>query len=186
MKGPSYEPLLFSPILMFAALLIGLMLEGSTFSEASQNKRIEHEPAPIVIDSNSLEMDNDQKTIIFTGNVKAKRDDLVINCQKVVVHYEQKPTKKGADDVQTSIRKIVATGKVKIDRTNGGTATTETAVYYAQEEKIVLMGKSVVKQGNDFIEGDKITIFLKENRSVVESAKDKKVRAIIFPKREER
>ena len=41
-----------------------------------------------------------------------------------------------------------------------------------------------MKQGEDFVEGDVITLFLKENRSIVESAGDKKVRAVIFPKQE--
>ena len=76
--------------------------------------------------------------------------------------------------------------RVKINRDQGGMATVEKAVYYRQDEKVVLTGKPVVKQGNDFMAGDRITIFLNENRSVVESSEDKKVRAVIFPKREKR
>ena len=84
------------------------------------------------------------------------------------------------------ISKIIATGRVSISRAQGGLATAEKAVYFEDDEKIVLTGNPVVKQGNDFVEGDRITIFLKENRSVVESFVGKKVKAIIFPKREKR
>ena len=83
---------------------------------------------------------------------------------------------------ETKILKIIATGQVRISRAQGGLATSEKAVYYEDDEKIVLTGKPVVRQGNDFVEGDRITIFLKENRSVVESSLGKKVKAIIFPK----
>ena len=47
---------------------------------------------------------------------------------------------------------------------------------------MVLTQNPVVKRGNDFVEGDRITMYLKENRSVVESSGDRKVRAIIYPK----
>ena len=47
---------------------------------------------------------------------------------------------------------------------------------------MVLTGNPVVKQGNDFVEGSTITLFLKEERSIVESSEGGKVRAVIFPK----
>jgi lipopolysaccharide export system protein LptA len=62
----------------------------------------------------------------------------------------------------------------------------EKAVYYEDDEKVVLTGKPVVKQGNDFVEGSKITLYLKEKRSLVEGSKDQKVRAVLFPRREKR
>jgi len=58
----------------------------------------------------------------------------------------------------------------------------EKAVYYQDDEKAVLTGNPVVKQGDDFIEGSVITLFLKENRSVVEGSEVKKVRVILFLK----
>ena len=51
---------------------------------------------------------------------------------------------------------------------------------------MVLTGNPVVRMGKDFVEGDRITMFLKEERSVVESSKDKTVRAVIFPKGKKR
>ena len=78
----------------------------------------------------------------------------------------------------------MATGNVKIYRgTQGGIATSSKAVYYQDQDKLVLTGKPMVKQGQDFVEGVRITIYLKENRSVVESSRSKPVKAIIFPKK---
>ena len=62
----------------------------------------------------------------------------------------------------------------------------EKAVYYQNDEKVVLTGKPVVKRGNDFVEGSKITLFLKEKRSIVEGAEDKKARAVLIPRSKKR
>ena len=99
------------------------------------------------------------------------------------LYYAEQPTKKTSDNPGLKMDKIVATGKVKISRAEGGEATAEQAVYYQSDERVVLTGKPIVKQGNDFVEGDKITLFLKENRSIVEGSSERKVRAILFPDR---
>ena len=62
----------------------------------------------------------------------------------------------------------------------------EQAIYYQSDERVVLTGKPVVKQGNDFVEGAKITLLLKENRSIVEGSEDSKVRAVLSPKNKKR
>jgi len=139
---------------------------------------------PMVIKSKTLEADDKKKRITFEGNVEAIRDDFTVLCNKLVVLYEKSSESEKSEDVSASIDKIIATGSVKIIRAEGGVATGEKAVYYQKGEKLVLTGKPVVKQGEDFVEGDVITLFLKEDRSIVESAKDKKVRAVIFPKQE--
>lgn len=149
-----------------------------TFSKSEQE--------PIVIKANTLEVDEASKQVIFTGEVNAKKEDFVIDCKKLVVHYKNRPALDSSEGVETSIEKIIATGEVRITRAQGGKATANEAVYYLQDEKIVLSDNPVVEQGKDIVEGDRITIYLKENRSVVESEEDKKVRAIIFPKREKR
>jgi lipopolysaccharide export system protein LptA len=84
------------------------------------------------------------------------------------------------------IDKIVAMGKVAVHRAQGGVATAEKAVYGQQEETIVLTGNPVVREGNNFVKGDRITIYLKENRSVVEGSQDKKVTATVFPQSKKR
>ena len=41
-----------------------------------------------------------------------------------------------------------------------------------------------VQQGRDIVEGEKIIILLKEERSIVEGSKGKPVKATLFPKEE--
>jgi lipopolysaccharide export system protein LptA len=39
----------------------------------------------------------------------------------------------------------------------------------------------VMQQGNSIVRGDKIEVFLNENRGVVEAAENKRVKATIYP-----
>ena len=173
-------------LFLVAALLSGVICAGSTGAETVKESVQKSSATPMVINSKTLEMDDVSKTVTFTGDVNAKKGDFVIDCQKMLVYYESLDKNKKIMEDETKISKIVATGAVRISRAQGGLATAEKAVYFEDDEKIVLTGNPVVKQGSDFVEGDRITIFLKENRSVVESSAGKKVKAIIFPKSEKR
>jgi lipopolysaccharide export system protein LptA len=151
-------------------------------AESEEKKPKETDESPIVIKADSLEMDDQQKIVIFTGNVDAKEKDFVINCQKLVLYYKDQPADQASETGQFNIDKIIATGKVIITRPAGGLATAEKALYYMGDEKVILTGKPKVKQGEDFVQGSKITLYLKENRSVVEGSKNNKVRAVYFPR----
>lgn len=171
------------PFFLFFAMLLSLTFWSAPAQPASPEKKPgESSPMPIVINSKALEADNKNMTITFTGDVEAKREDFTVYCQQMVVYYEKPADKNKGADEGTRIDKIVATGDVKIVRSEGGVATGKKAVYYQRDEKLVLTGQPVVKQGDNSVEGDRITLFLKEDRSVVESSGDKKVRAVIFSK----
>lgn len=170
---------------LFVAALLSLTLWSHPVQSASSETQAKKSEAkPIVINSTTLEADNKNKTVTFIGDVDAHMDNFAVYCHKIVVYYEEAPEKKGSKETGTKIDKIVATGDVKIVRAEGGVATGQKAVYYQLDEKLVLTGNPVVKEKNNFVEGDRITLFLKEDRSVVESLQDKKVRAVIFPGKE--
>jgi len=150
------------------------------------------QPAPqvdqqdaMIIQSNTLEADDKKGMVTFVGDVEAKREDFTVYCRKMVVYYVKLPSQEGRESVASQVDRIVATGDVKIVRAEGGVATGEKAVYYQKDEKLVLTGTPVVRQKENSVEGDRITLYLKEDRSVVESSSDKKVRAVIFPAKDE-
>ena len=173
-------------VFLQAAFLFSLTLPGLTFSETLQKKDENAEAAPVVIKSKTVEMNNELKLVTFSGDVNARRDDFVINCDKMVVYYESSPDKPEKGGGQTRVNKIVATGRVKITRAKGGEATAEVATYYQEKGKMVLTGNPTVRQGNDLVKGDRITIFLNEDRTIVEGSEDKKVSVTISPRREKR
>ena len=169
-----------------AALMLGMIAATLVRADATGKPTEGASHGPMVVKSKTLEVDNAQKLITFTGEVNARRDDFVIDCQKMLLYYEQLPAPEQTGETGRKIKEIIATGQVRISRSQGGVATAEKAVFYQDDQKVILTGKPMVKQGTDIIEGDRITLFLKENRSVVESSKDKKVTATIFPKGGER
>jgi lipopolysaccharide export system protein LptA len=171
----------FSLLLSLWVLLFAAGANGQTLKKAIGDSQGQ----PIVIKSNSLEFDHQKKKVTFSGNVDARREDWTILCQSMVVYYHDKS--KGPDQKESlKIEKIVAKGDVKINRQSGGMATAEEATYHWDEERVVLTGKPVVQQGDDFVEGTVVTLLLKENKSLVEGSGDTKVRAVISPRSEKR
>jgi lipopolysaccharide export system protein LptA len=141
---------------------------------------------PLVIKSNNLEIDNEKKIVTFNGDVDARKDDWTINCQKMILFYNEQNAKSGAGADKPQVDKIIAQGKVQIRQSGGAMATADEATYYQADERVVLTGKPMVKQGDDFVEGLKITVFLKQNRSIVEGTEENKVRAVIAPRSQNR
>lgn len=177
----------FKSKLAFPILALILTFSASALPEVlhSEVRKVETAGA-VVIKSNSLEIDNSRKMVIFTGDVDARKDDFIINCQKMFLYYNDTPSDRDSGKVEIDIDKIVAAEHVTITRSDGGLATAEEAIYYQDGEKVVLTGNPVVKQGSDFVEGSRITLFLKERRSIVEGSGNKKVKAVLFPGSEKR
>ena len=170
-------------ILLFISFFIVCVHTPPLFSGELEKKVGLKNQGQIVIKSDTLEMDNKKKMVTFTGKVNAKNDDFTMDCEKMVVYYKSSPSKKGTEETSTEIDRIVATGKVEIVRSLGGTATANKAVYLQVLEQLVLTGNPVVKQENNYVEGNRITLFLKEDRSVVEGSGDNRAKAVIFPNR---
>ncbi len=129
---------------------------------------------PLRITSQVLEADNKNMVILFKGNVIAKQGDLTIQADMARVHYEKQ-------EGGTEIREIVASGNVKIyegDRL----ATGNKAVLNNREQTIVLTERPKVLQGKDMVSGEKITVFLKEEKSLVEGGPERRVEVILYPK----
>ncbi|WP_456432004.1 lipopolysaccharide transport periplasmic protein LptA [Thermosulfuriphilus sp.] len=133
--------------------------------------------APIKITSDQLESLDDKQMVIFTGHVVAKKEDLTLYADKLVVYYHPVKTDKG---VRKKVYKMVALGNVKIIQ-KSWVATGGVATYFRDEEKVLLEDNpQVVREGN-IVRGKKITLFLNEDRSLVEAAPGKKVEAIVYP-----
>ena len=165
-------------ILLFLSPIVPRPSSAESVKKASEPNKA----SQIIIKADSLEIDDQNQIVIFTGNVDAREKEFVINCQKMVLYYKDQSTQSVSETGEVNIDRIIATGDVKITRPNGGLATAEQALYYRNDEKLILTGKPKVKQGDDYVQGSKITLFLKENRSVVEGSKDDKVRAVYSPR----
>ncbi len=178
MRGIGYRQI-------FLIFLFSLIFPATGQPEERLKKDVhETNKGAIVIRSQSLEVDNKKRVILFTGQVDAKREDMTINCEKMIVYYKDESTKTTAENADVRIDRIVATGNVKISRPDGAFAMADKGVYYENGEKVVLTGNPVVKQGNDFVQGSRITLYLREKRSIVEGSEKEKVRAVLHPRSE--
>lgn len=171
----------FNIIISFIFLLFPQIHSFSQEGKASNQISTEN---PIIIHSNTLELDQEKKLVVFEGKVHAKTEDMVIDCQKMLVYYLGRPTKKETNAESSRIDKIIALGNVIINRFDAGMARAGKAVFYQNEKKLVLTENPFVQQGPDYVEGHRIIIFLNEGRSIVEGNEKKRVKATIFPKKE--
>jgi len=167
----------YRSIIIYVISILSLIYGIPAFSETtSKMTLIDNTSGPIEIRANSIEINNKRHVVTFAGNVEAIRDDMKINCQKIELLYEDIANDNDLDKARVRILEIIATEKVMISRPDGSIATAEKAVYYQNDEKVVLTGNPVIKQGADSVEGTRITLFLKEERIDVEKGK-----AILFP-----
>jgi len=127
-----------------------------------------------VITSKRMTASNETNRVIFQETVKMVQGELIVNSDIMIVHFKEKgpsPSSSSGQPApaksQKGIRFIEAKGRVKI-KNGESRATCQRAVYYKQEEKVILRGSPVAWQGGTRISGTKITMFLKENRSIVE------------------
>ncbi len=148
----------------------------STDSKSADNQgpfaglQLSGEKGPIDIKSDALDLDYKANQVLFHGHVKAKQGTALLDSNTLRVSY-------GENFKQ--VKQIIAQGNVKI--TQGGRwATGEQAVLNQIERTVVMTGNPVVHDGPDQIAGDKITIYLDSQKSVVEGA-----RAVIFPRSSE-
>lgn len=100
--------------------------------------------------------------------------ELVVHSDIMIVYFKEKgppaSSQGGQSPSQQSkkeIRFIEAKGNVKIAQ-GESRATCQHALFDKQAEKVVLRGSPVAWQAGTRISGPKMTMFLKENRSVVE------------------
>lgn len=170
---------------LFAALIPCFLSAGPAFPETEEKAGRNDQPESIVIHSKTMEMDNSLMFITFLGDVKAIRSDFVIDCDKMLAYYDKTSDQQEENGGTPNMKKIVAMGNVTINRADGGVATSEMATYFQDEDIMILTGDPTVKRGTDVVNGDRITIFLNEDRVLVEG-EEKGVTVTISPAQEKK
>ena len=127
--------------------------------------------APIDITSDTVEADQKQNTVTFKGNVVAKQEDTTLYANILVIHYDP-DTKK--------LKEIMATGNVKLVQLERR-ATSHKATFQQDENRVVLDGEAVVREGENVIRGERIIFYVDEERSIVEGGKGGRVNTRITP-----
>lgn len=142
---------------------------------------------PTTITAKKVTVRKQDSRAVFEGTVVLTRGPLLVYSDKMIVLFHslgsgQTPTTspgqvagrssdKGKDTPPTmsnhSVHRVEAIDHVKIKYATGN-ATCQKAVYFSEGDKIVLTGEPVAWEKGTRVSGKQITIYLAEERSVVE------------------
>ncbi len=117
--------------------------------------------APIEIESDSLEVQDQQHQATFIGNVVATQGGMKLRSDRLKASYAQ------GTGGKTQIQEIVATGNVHVMSKDDQSADGDWARYVVAKRNILMGDKVVLRQGKNVIRGTKLTIDLATGRSKI-------------------
>ncbi|MBM4124417.1 MAG: hypothetical protein FJ246_05625 [Nitrospira sp.] len=125
----------------------------------------------VVLTKGALIVHSDLMVVVFKANEPQTTGKHSQDSAKARSAASEKPTPSNAGIIPTTgnraVNTIEASGHVRIEK-DEGSATSQKALYFASEEKIVLTGEPVAWQKGTKVTGQKITMYLAEDRSIVE------------------
>ena len=175
---------------MISAAMLATVVLGSAALDAqpAKGKRAPRPPAgpaepknadekrkPVTVDANQLEAFQKEGLVIFTGDVVATQDNSTQWADRMEVYLDANGDK---------VVRTVSTGNVRIVTRDCKMGTAKRAEYFEVDQKVLLIGDARVWQEDNVVTGEKITIFLAEDRSVVEAGKQDRVKAIFYQKKD--
>jgi lipopolysaccharide export system protein LptA len=129
---------------------------------------------PVTVDADRMERFGKEGLVVFSGNVVARQNSSVQYADRMEVYLDEKGDR---------ILRTVSTGSVRIVTADCRTGTARRAEYFDLEQRVVLSGGARVWQEDNVVSGDTITIYLSQDRSVVQGGRDERVKAVFYPKK---
>jgi lipopolysaccharide export system protein LptA len=145
---------------------------------------------PIVVTSDRLEYDYKSNVVVYRGGVLATQGRLKITSDTLTVTFADEsggtaapPGGLALGAGSARLREIVAAGAVRIE---DGTrwATGGRAVFDQANRTLVLSDNPILHDGPNEVGGDRVIVYLDEDRSVVEGGR-KRVKAVLHPDSED-
>jgi lipopolysaccharide export system protein LptA len=128
---------------------------------------------PVTVDADKMERFGKEALVVFTGNVVARQQNSVQYADRMEVYLDERGDR---------ILRTVSTGSVRIITRDCRTGTARRAEYHDLEQRVVLIGNARVWQEDNVVSGESITIFLSQDRSVVQGGRQERVKAVFYPK----
>ena len=171
---------------LWLVISITVAMSGSAAFGAAESKPTapdqKTEDQPILITADQLISNNEEKFAEFIGNVQASQADFVLTSDKLRIYYQGEllQTEEKSEKEEGGLKKIVATGNVKINSSQY-TAESDRVEYDTAAMTIVMTGEeSKVVSGKNSITGSKIILYRKDNRVKVLGSKKKRVEATFY------
>ena len=135
---------------------LGLSITAA-FAQVNFDGAPQDTDAPVEVTSDSLRVNQETNTAVFTGNVILIQDDMRMTAQEVTVYYTED---------QSDIERVHATGGVTLV-TPTEAAEGQEAIYKPIDDNIVMTGSVLLTQDSSTIAGDRLVYDLKEGSGVV-------------------
>lgn len=119
---------------------------------------------PIKIEADTLEVLDDKKIAIFSGNVKVVQGKFQLVSKKLKVTYSGGVGGKNKKEA-AGIKQIDATGKVAINTPDNQSATSDWAKFDVLAKIVTIGGNVVLSQSGNVMRGDTLVIDLNTGRS---------------------
>jgi lipopolysaccharide export system protein LptA len=161
------------PRIFVVLSLVAALAGGAGAQERAGESTRDIGSRPIDVAADRLSADSARNIVTFEGNVVARQADVTLYADRIQAGYSRE---------SGSIDRIEAEGNVRLLQ-EGREARSERATFHNLEQRIVLSGGATLRQGQNTVKGETLTIFLRENRSVVTGGKEGgRVEAVINPK----
>ena len=151
---------------VFAVLVLGLcVITGGVSAQTVNTQGLSSESKSakdVDIEADQMQVLEDQQQAIFTGKVDAKRGNVRLNTDKLVVHYREQQQSDGSK--KTEATNLDASGNVVIV-TKGQRITGQWAKMDIKANKVTVGGNVVVRQGQTVVRGKKLFVDLNTNKS---------------------
>jgi lipopolysaccharide export system protein LptA len=130
---------------------------------------------PLTVDADKMERFGKASLVIFSGNVVARRDNSVQYADRVEVYMDEKGDR---------VLRTVSTGSVRIITKDCRTGTAQRAEYFDLDQRVVLIGNARVWQDDNVVSGDTITIYVAQDRTIVEGGKQERVKGVFYSQKD--
>jgi lipopolysaccharide export system protein LptA len=178
-----------------AALIAAALLPAPALAEPARAGRggglldteaLGNRKDPITVTSDRLEYDYKANVVVYKGEVVATQGQVRLRSDTLTVAFDADGAQPAAKTQALEagqgthrLRDIVAVGGVRID---SGTrwATGGRAVFDQRKRTVVLTEDPVLHDGSNEVAGDRVVVYLDEDRSVVEGGR-KRVKAVLYP-----
>lgn len=165
-----------------------LVLLGGVLASAALPSEPAPSPPEIIITSQAMVFKNHDNTALFSGDVVLTKGDFVMQANQMIVYFTAEsappPSPQSGPPGELSqapasglpafgnraVSFIDATGNVTMRQGRKKTKSKK-AVYHQREEKVVLTGDPEAWEAGYRVTGTKMTMFLKEDRSLVEGSR---------------
>lgn len=127
---------------------------------------------PVTVDADQMEFDYKAMVLTYRGNVVVTQADMTLRSNTLRVTLAREGPQRA--------KEVVAEGDVRIDagdrHASGGRA-----VFDDGKRTVTLSDQARLNDGPNQVAGDRVVVFLDEQRSVVEGGPADRVRAVLYP-----